>query len=263
MSAAASWDDLALRLVSGLTLAVIGGAAVIAGGQWLIAFAAVAGGAMTWELATMTSLRRDGPVLALAVLAAAAIALPLSSHQPFHLVALLLPAAVLLIMARRDRAVAVAYALAIAFGCYGVVGLRIGHGLTFALWLVLVVVATDILGYFGGRLLGGPKFWPRISPKKTWSGTVSGWVGAAIVGIVLSLVAGAPAWLAPLSVLVSFASQMGDIAESAIKRRAGVKDSSALIPGHGGLMDRFDGMIGAGLFLLAWGLALPLPLFAG
>ena len=117
-------------------------------------------------------------------------------------------------------------------------------------WLVGIVVVTDVAGYFAGRRLGGPKFWPRVSPKKTWSGTAAGWVGAGIVGGLFAINSGV--WVAVFlaSIFLSFASQMGDIAESAIKRKMGVKDSSALIPGHGGVLDRFDGMLGASVGFL-------------
>jgi phosphatidate cytidylyltransferase len=118
------------------------------------------------------------------------------------------------------------------------------------LWLVLVVAVTDIGGYFAGRIIGGPKFWPRVSPKKTWSGTAAGWVGAGIVGWAFMATTGMGVALIGISVALSMASQMGDIAESAVKRNAGVKDSSALLPGHGGVWDRFDGMLGASLLLL-------------
>ena len=99
------------------------------------------------------------------------------------------------------------------------------------LWLVLLVAATDILGYFAGRILGGPKFWPRVSPKKTWSGTVAGWIGAALIGWVFMARTGSGVELIAISVALSMASQMGDIAESAIKRHVGVKDSSTCCPG--------------------------------
>ncbi|MFT7370353.1 MAG: phosphatidate cytidylyltransferase [Octadecabacter sp.] len=118
------------------------------------------------------------------------------------------------------------------------------------MWLVSIVVLTDIVGYFVGRSFGGPKFWPALSPKKTWSGTIGGWIGAAIVGIVFVIFFNAGWMVILLSILVSFAGQMGDIAESALKRRQGVKDSSTLIPGHGGLLDRFDALLGASLFML-------------
>ena len=102
-------------------------------------------------------------------------------------------------------------------------------------------------------MFGGPKFWPAVSPKKTWSGTAAGWVGAALVGLVFSINTGVGFQLVIVSIALAMASQMGDIAESALKRKMGVKDSSSLIPGHGGLMDRFDGMLGAALFLLVLG----------
>ena len=127
------------------------------------------------------------------------------------------------------------------------------------LWLILVVVATDIAGYFAGRALGGPKFWPAISPKKTWSGTAAGWISAAVVGLIFLLITDAGRDLIWISAAVAFASQMGDIAESAVKRRCGVKDSSNLIPGHGGLFDRFDGLLGASLAMLAVALVVDVP----
>ena len=113
------------------------------------------------------------------------------------------------------------------------------------LWLLGVVITSDVMGYFAGRTLGGPKFWPAISPKKTWSGTVAGWIGAAVLGLVF-VALGHGSWpLILLSPVVAFAGQIGDIAESWLKRRVGVTDSSKLTPGHGGLLDRFDALVGA------------------
>ena len=136
---------------------------------------------------------------------------------------------------------------------FGLIQVRDEMGVGWMLWLVLVVVVTDVVGYFAGRAIGGPKFWPKVSPKKTWSGTAAGWVGAALVGLLFSINTGAGLQLIGISIAISMASQMGDIAESGMKRRLGVKDSSNLIPGHGGLMDRFDGMLGGALFLLVIG----------
>jgi phosphatidate cytidylyltransferase len=126
-------------------------------------------------------------------------------------------------------------------------------------WLIGVVVVTDIAGYFAGRLIGGPKFWPRLSPKKTWSGTVAGWLGAALVGWAFQRIGDVGAGVVPLSVLLCMASQSGDIAESALKRRMGVKDSSQLIPGHGGMFDRFDAMLGASIFILVFAAVFGVP----
>ena len=136
---------------------------------------------------------------------------------------------------------------------FGMMLVRDDMGFAWMLWLVMVVVATDVVGYFAGRMIGGPKFWPRISPKKTWAGTGFGWLGAALVGAGFAYYMGTGMQLIGVSVAVSMASQMGDIAESAIKRLMDVKDSSNLIPGHGGLLDRFDGMLGAAVFLLLVG----------
>jgi len=129
--------------------------------------------------------------------------------------------------------------------------IRNSHGVIGLTWLIAVVVASDVLGYFAGRILGGPKFWPKVSPKKTWSGTVAGWIGAALVGAIYWHFAGFGPEILWISPLIAFAGQMGDIAESAIKRRAGVKDASNLIPGHGGLMDRFDALAFAGVLAVA------------
>jgi phosphatidate cytidylyltransferase len=89
-----------------------------------------------------------------------------------------------------------------------------------------------------------------VSPKKTWAGTIAGWIGAALVGLAFAVETGSGYELIGVSVAVSMASQLGDIAESAVKRRHGVKDSSSLLPGHGGIFDRFDGMLGAAVFFL-------------
>ena len=116
-----------------------------------------------------------------------------------------------------------------------------------ALMLVLLVVwASDIGGYFAGRSIGGPKLWPRVSPKKTWAGAGGGFVGSLVVAAGFAAFGLGP--VAPLLILgaaLSVVSQFGDLFESAVKRRFGVKDSSHLIPGHGGLMDRLDGYVAA------------------
>ena len=114
--------------------------------------------------------------------------------------------------------------------------------------LAALVILSDIGGYVAGRLIGGRKFWPSISPKKTWSGTLAGWILAALLGFILMQYSGV-IWAVPVAVAVAIGAQMGDIAESWVKRRMGVKDSSHLIPGHGGFLDRFDGFVGGALVL--------------
>jgi phosphatidate cytidylyltransferase len=116
-----------------------------------------------------------------------------------------------------------------------------------ALVLVLLIVwVTDIGGYFAGRGIGGPKLWPRVSPKKTWAGAIGGFVASlAIAAVFAGFGLGKMGPLLLLGAVLSIASQLGDLFESAVKRRFGVKDSSQIIPGHGGLLDRLDGFVAA------------------
>ncbi len=131
-------------------------------------------------------------------------------------------------------------------------------GLLAILWLFLVVWSTDTFAYFAGRLVGGPKLSPRFSPKKTWSGLLGGAAGAAIVAAAVGYWNGLqnPWGLAILGAVVAVISQCGDIFESAAKRIFDVKDSSNLIPGHGGVLDRLDGLVVAAVFCAGLGFAL-------
>ena len=122
------------------------------------------------------------------------------------------------------------------------------HGLYAVLFLLATVVATDVAAFFSGRLIGGPKLAPAISPKKTWSGLIGGVSAAALVGAGLAASVGAdPNRLAMAGALLGLIAQMGDLAESALKRRFDMKDSGQLIPGHGGVMDRVDGLVFAAI----------------
>lgn len=118
-------------------------------------------------------------------------------------------------------------------------------GLETALWLVLSVVITDVAAFAAGRTIGGPKIWLRVSPNKTWAGLLGGMAASAGFGALMgvSLAPANPWLLAVLGALIAIIAQMGDFAESALKRALGAKDSGALIPGHGGILDRVDGQI--------------------
>jgi phosphatidate cytidylyltransferase len=130
-------------------------------------------------------------------------------------------------------------------------------GLLAILFLFAVVWATDILAYFVGRAVGGPKLAPSISPGKTWSGAIGGAAGGVAAGVLLAAIAGAGVSFATIAtaLILSVVSQMGDLLESWVKRRRGVKDSGSVIPGHGGVMDRVDGLVAAAFALCAIGWA--------
>ncbi|MDZ4095612.1 MAG: phosphatidate cytidylyltransferase [Paracoccaceae bacterium] len=256
------WGDLPARVLSGIAMLLIGGAAVWLGGGAFAALVVPVVGLMMWELARMTAGVARDLALPLGVFAAACLAVILLFQPPLlwpRAAVLLLPVLAGVLMPRRDRAVHAGYALLIMLTGYGLITLRAEGGVALILWLILLVVVSDIMGYFAGRILGGPKFWPRISPKKTWSGTVAGWLGAVVVGAAFAGLGQGGWWLLWLSPLVAFAGQLGDIAESWIKRRAGVKDSSALIPGHGGVLDRFDALVFAVVLAFALSLLIAVP----
>ena len=258
------WSDLRTRILSAIVMVAVGAVEIWLGGTAFATLVVVLIGVMIWELAMMTAPSERQSALTLAVVAGVTLVAALVLKTEVAVLFLIVPSVALLLTPRRDQRLAAAYALAIMLAGYGLVELRSVGGTQAILWLVAVVVASDVLGYFAGRMLGGPKFWPAISPKKTWSGTVAGWIGAAVVGLVVVLVVGASWLLVPFSALVAFAGQLGDIAESWVKRRAGVKDASNLIPGHGGVLDRFDALIGAVVVVMALRLVLPVAgLFGG
>ena len=129
------------------------------------------------------------------------------------------------------------------------------YGFTALMFVLVVVWVTDIGGYVAGRGIGGPKLWPRVSPKKTWAGALGGFGASLVVAAGFAL--GGAGRMLPLLLLgagLTIASQLGDLFESAVKRRFGVKDSSQIIPGHGGLLDRLDGFVFAVALAAAIGL---------
>ncbi|MGH1329440.1 MAG: phosphatidate cytidylyltransferase [Paracoccaceae bacterium] len=260
-----NWSDLAPRVISGVAMAAVAALAVWLGGPVLLVMLAICAGLMQWELARICDPEKKRAAIWLGVIGG----IPLlsinfldefldligSTWDSFVLVlfavSIVLPSIVGLFLLSKKRKLHASYALAIQITAIVLIVLRETHSAFVLLFLIGVVVITDVAGYFAGRLIGGPKFWPKISPKKTWSGTIAGWIGAAIFAWAFSYFAKAESELGSvlmfmfIAVLLSFAGQMGDIVESAMKRSAGIKDSSNLIPGHGGFLDRFDAIIGA------------------
>jgi phosphatidate cytidylyltransferase len=243
MSQNGSFPDLVERTRSAVILVVLAAGAFWIGGHAVILLLAVTSALMSWEIASMYGENRIGQIT-IAVIAAASFVSVFFFDGTIRLIFLVPLAATLWLGRFRSPLLCMIAIVAIIEISLALEQFSWQFHLRWTLWLIAVVAATDIGGYFAGRFIGGPKIFPRISPKKTWSGTVGGWVLAMVVsGIFLAFGHGTPALLL-LTLIVSIASQAGDLAESSMKRRAGVKDSSNLIPGHGGLLDRFDGLLG-------------------
>ena len=231
-------------------MVVVGAVGVILGGVWFQMMVVFVSAVMIWELWMMIRPNEPTKGMLLAALAAAVMSGQLADGSYWGFLLFLIVPLIGITQLKTEAKTFFIFALGIQVAGWGLVHFRVDYGFTWLLWLMSVVIVTDIFGYFAGKAFGGPKFWPRISPKKTWSGTVAGWIGAGIVGFIFTLLTNAGIWVILISMILSFAGQMGDIAESALKRRMGVKDSSTLIPGHGGLFDRFDALLGASLFLI-------------
>jgi phosphatidate cytidylyltransferase len=253
-------SDLPLRVVSALALAPLAIGAAYLGGSWFLLFWLIAGIGILWEWAGLVAGKGARLVTVIGVVALVAAASALISGNPASaLLAVIAGAGIAAVWAPINRAWSgsgVAYAAAAIFPA---VLLRSDQTYGFAALMLLfaVVWGTDIAAYFGGRLIGGPKLMPRASPKKTWSGAIVGAVAALAGGVSVASFAALPNVVAIgfLCLVLSIASQAGDLLESALKRRFNAKDSSGLIPGHGGLMDRLDGFVTAALVAALIGLA--------
>lgn len=255
-------SNLQLRVVSGVVLAVVVLALTWAGGLPFRFLAVMIGAAVFYEWSSMAGLRRDPPSLAaLAGLLAVVLLLVFAgtdARYQLGAVAITFAASLVLFRFRGEPFWGPAGLLYAALPAIALAGLR-GEGaggLAVILFLFAVVWATDIFAYFVGRFVGGPKLAPSISPGKTWSGAIGGAVFAVAAGMGIAAWAGWRAGfvMAATILFLSAASQCGDLFESWVKRRFGVKDSSNLIPGHGGVMDRVDGLVVAAfaLYVIGW-----------
>jgi phosphatidate cytidylyltransferase len=232
-------------------------AATLAGGQWFAGFLAVAVVPVILEFSAIT--RPSLPhgfaaamlVLGIAIIGAWFALGPAWGLRLAGLAILLLALAQYAVHRKLWAATGLAYA-ALPFFALTLLRGDILPGLHAVLFVFACVFATDTFAYFAGRAIGGPKLAPSISPKKTWAGFVGGLAGSIIVALAVMVMVGhRPTIAMALAAAgLSLASQMGDLFESWIKRRFGKKDSGALIPGHGGLLDRVDGLIFASV--AAW-----------
>ncbi|MDO9489099.1 MAG: phosphatidate cytidylyltransferase [Sphingomonadaceae bacterium] len=249
-------SGLLTRVAVGVPLIAVAVALVWQGGWWFSALVAAGVLMIFAEWAVMHGIPRRWRLIGLAVLAACCFATRYGELIP-AVAGLLAAAAVLGLLVglfrvcdARWMAGGLLYA---GLPAIALIWLRDQpQGLGFVLWVLTLVWATDIFAYFAGRTIGGPKIAPKISPKKTWAGLVGGVIGAMVVGGLVADWANFPAPLfATLSGGLAVVSQAGDFFESWLKRRVGVKDSGTLLPGHGGIMDRVDGLVPVAVIVAA------------
>jgi phosphatidate cytidylyltransferase len=242
-------SDLKLRVASGIVLAAAALAADFAGPLSFSALVITVAGLMCWEwgrLVRSTALDAAHVVHALTVAAAALLAA--NGAYLFALSALL--AGCIAMPAARPATAPRLSVLGVPYVGLPAVALiwfrnDEPYGALAVLFIFAIVWTTDTFAYVCGTLIGGPKLWPRLSPNKTWAGTIGGVVFAAVAGLVLAVCIGrpSPVELAATGLVLSVCAQVGDLAESALKRAFDVKHASRLIPGHGGFLDRMDGVV--------------------
>ncbi|WP_147163783.1 phosphatidate cytidylyltransferase [Pararhodospirillum oryzae] len=240
---------LKTRILSALALAPPFLLAVYFGSPWFDVVAMAGGAVMGWEWARICHGGRFGPS---GRMMSVGLALVAALVGPAPGLALAVIGAAALAVAWLDRAEPEARAWSITGVLYlgvtlmALVWVRWAGDWTTFVWLLAVVWATDSGAYACGRLIGGPLLAPRISPRKTWAGLIGGAVAALVAGGLVSSLLGVPSvWVWLLAPALAVISQMGDLFESFVKRRFNVKDSSHIIPGHGGVLDRMDGLLAA------------------
>ncbi|MBW8303551.1 MAG: phosphatidate cytidylyltransferase [Brevundimonas sp.] len=250
---AMSARDIGLRVASALVLAPAAGLGIWAGGLWFLALMLLACALLAVEWAMMsaaTAWRLMAGAVGFGLFAAV-----ISAHVEQLSLALVMlvfcaAAAGLFARSRGQEALDAAYGvLYLGWPAVLLIWLRVGSAASGLAWRVSAFVITwaaDMMAFLVGSLIGGPKLWPRFSPNKTWSGFIGGLAAGtgagALLAIWLDLGIG-PAWGALLGLAGALATMAGDLWESALKRRYGVKDAGKLIPGHGGLLDRVDGLM--------------------
>ncbi len=244
-------SDFAPRLASGLAMGAVAAIFTFSGMIPFAVLVVVVTMLLSWEWGRLVHGRQADAVIAVHVIAAGAAAV-LAAFVSVGLGLLALPIgailAMLLSLGRNSlfSALGVFYA---GLPAVALIWLRsdAALGLLAVIFVIVIVITSDTAGFLAGRLLNGPKLWPRVSPNKTWAGLIGALAASSIIGALFWFaVPGASAVrLAATGAVLSFVAQAGDLAESAIKRRFGAKDASALIPGHGGVMDRVDGLVAA------------------
>jgi phosphatidate cytidylyltransferase len=238
-------SELATRVIIGVALIILAVGDIWLGGVWFWMLATAAALLMLSEYAPLlgaTPFQRKYMLYAMCI--PLGIVSPLALGPDFIAFGSLggIAIAVMIVTKRAGLANGILY-VGIPMFCLLWLRERPDNGLLYALWALSLVWATDIGAYFAGRAIGGPKIAPSISPSKTWAGLGGGVLLAMLLGWSLNHWAGLPATLALASGLLAVFAQAGDFLESWLKRRAGVKDSGTLLPGHGGVLDRLDGVV--------------------
>ena len=245
-------SDLKPRVAAAAAMGSLALATAWIGGFVFMVFWSLAAVVVLWEWQRLVGGDRLAERVAAGAVAVALAALfALNNWIPGVVAALVLGAVAVGWLAGRSERIWAAGGVVYAGALVASVGLlRVSpsFGLSAILWLFAVVWGADIAAYFAGRLIGGPRLWPSVSPGKTWAGAVAGALAGAVLGLTLFAWTDRLAALFCLGLAAAIVSELGDLFESALKRRFGVKDSSGLIPGHGGLMDRLDAFVAASVF---------------
>jgi phosphatidate cytidylyltransferase len=254
-------SNLALRVASSLVLAPLAIGAAFFGGIVFVAFWMLAAICVIWEWDTLVCAHDRRPVFTIGSVAMAGAGLLLMLGRTITPIVLVLLSTlgVVTLASKTHRAWSVAGVIYAGALLIAPVLLRRDptYGFAALIFLFAVVWLTDIVAYFCGRALGGPKLLPQVSPNKTWSGAIGGTVGGIAGGVAVAIYFGIANLFAigVLALLLSIASQAGDLMESWIKRRFDAKDAGALIPGHGGVMDRLDGFVIAAVVAVLIGIS--------
>lgn len=237
--------ELVQRSITGVFLILIAGLELWLGGNALWVMATIVGLLMIGEWSGLTYGLEHRRLAQYAMCVPLGLLSPIAAG-PSEIVALAFLGVFLLLLLRTRNLWLASGTIYVGLPVAALLWLRGQEaGLLLAFWGLSLVWATDICAYFAGRSFGGPKVAPKISPNKTWAGLLGGMLGAFLLSWVLTSYANLPLYLALFSPILALIAQVGDFFESWLKRRAGVKDSGALIPGHGGVLDRLDGVVTA------------------
>jgi len=260
--------NLTLRVASAVVLVPVVLAVTYAGGWIFLSLCTIAAGGILWEWTALVARRADPRILVpgwAALLIAAAL---VGVNRPDAALSMIAVGALLGGLARMAVPPGAAVPGQAAWALGGIVYAGIGlfgptllrsdpqWGLTALLFLFATVWSTDIFSFFCGRAIGGPALWRNVSPNKTWSGAIGGLIGGVAAGVAVAYANGIAKLgiIGAMALLLSVLAQAGDLLESAVKRRFGAKDAGQLIPGHGGLMDRLDGLLVAAAAALLIGI---------